>query len=79
MKKILIIGLLVLGVAVGATVMTGRVFQEQLIKLEAEISKDPRLEVLENTINEGMFSSSGKMTLVMNLEDNQRLIIESPW
>lgn len=79
MKKILIIGLLVLGVAVGATVMTGRVFQEQLIKLEAEISKDPRLEVLENTINEGMFSSSGKMTLVMNLEDNQRLMIESPW
>lgn len=79
MKKILIIGLVALGTAAGASIMTGRVFQEQFINLEAELSKDPRLEVLDNTINKGLFSSSGSMTLAMRLEENQRLIIESPW
>lgn len=79
MKKILIIGLVALGTAAGASIMTGRVFQEQFINLEAEFSKDPRLEVLDNTINKGLFSSSGSMTLAMHLEENQRLIIESPW
>jgi len=79
MKKLLIIGLIILLVAVGASVMTGRVFQKQLVNLEAEISKDPRFEAVSNNINTGLFSSSGSVTVAMYLADNQQLIIENPW
>jgi len=79
MKKLLIIGLVVLLAAAGASVMTGRVFQEQLANLEAEINKDPRFEAVSSNINKGLFSSSGSMTVSMYLENDQRLMIESPW
>lgn len=79
MKKIVILGLVVLGTAVGATVIAGREFQAQLVQLETEMDQDPRIEVVNNTLNKGLFSSSGSMTFAMHLEDDQRLIIESPW
>ena len=79
MKKLLIIGLVVLLAAAGASVMTGRVFQEQLANLEAEINKDPRLEAVSSSLNKGLFSSSGSMTISIYLENDQRLIIENPW
>ena len=79
MKKIVILGLVVLGTAVGATVIAGREFQAQLVQLETEMDQDPRIEVVNNTLNKGLFSSSGSMIFAMHLEDDQRLIIESPW
>lgn len=79
MKKLLLIGLVVVLVAVGASVTTGRIFQEQLANLEAEINKDPRLNAVSNPVDEGLFSTSGSMTISMNLEDDQRLIIKNPW
>lgn len=80
MRKILIIGLLVIvGGAIGASFIAGREFNQQLHNLVVELEKDPRLEVVENTVNKSIFSSSGNMTVVMNLEDNQRLILENPW
>lgn len=80
MKKTLITGLLVVAVTlVGATIMTGRIFQGQVNNLTAEALKDPRLEVLDASVNEGMFSSSGNLAIAMQLEDGLRLIVESPW
>ncbi|NLW04332.1 MAG: YdgA family protein [Pseudomonadaceae bacterium] len=79
MKRILILGLVMLFLAVGATVMAGRTFQAQLVQLEAEVSKDPRLEVVNTSLNKGLFSSSGSLTVAMYLENKQRLVIESPW
>ncbi|GLR63355.1 DUF945 family protein [Marinospirillum insulare] len=79
MKKLLIIGLIVLLAAAGASVMTGRVFEEQLANFEAEMNKDPRLDAVSHSVDTGLFSSSGSMTVSMYLEDNQQLIIESPW
>ena len=79
MKKLLIIGLVLALVALGASVMTGRIFHERLVDIEAKINKDPRLEAVNTTENKGLLSSSGTLTVAMYLEDKQRLIIESPW
>ena len=80
MKKLLLGGLVVaVAAATGASIMSGRIFQEQVLKLEAEVGKDPRINIVENTINKGLFTSSGSLNISMHLEDGQRLIFESPW
>lgn len=80
MKKLLLGGLVVaVAAATGASIMSGRIFQEQVLKLEAEVGKDPRINIVENSINKGLFTSSGSLSISMHLEDGQRLIFESPW
>ena len=79
MKKLLLIGLIVLVGALGASVMTGRMFVDQLVSLESEINADPRLKAVTSTSHQGLFSSSGTMTVTMHLEDGQQLLIENPW
>lgn len=80
MRKTLVIGLLiVVATAVGATIMTGRIFQGQINNLTAEILQDPRFEIIDSTVNEGMFSSSGNFAIAMQLEEGARLIVENPW
>lgn len=80
MKKFLWILLLVLVVAgVAASITTGRMFHTELQKVTTESVRDPRIELVLNEVEEGLFSSSGQQTLAMNLDAETRLLIETSW
>lgn len=80
MKKFLWILLLVLVVAgVAASITTGRMFHTELQKVTTESVRDPRIELVLNEVEEGLFSSSGQQTLAMNLDAETRLLIEASW
>ncbi|MBE0505529.1 MAG: DUF945 family protein [Marinospirillum sp.] len=80
MKKFLWILLLVLLVAgVAASITTGRMFHAELQKVTTESVRDPRIELVLNEVEEGLFSSSGQQTLAMNLDAETRLLIETRW
>lgn len=80
MKKYFWIFLLVLVVAgVAASITTGKMFYTELQKVTAESVRDPRIELVLNQVDEGLFSSSGQQTLAMNLDAETRLLIETRW
>ncbi|SFX19864.1 DUF945 family protein [Marinospirillum alkaliphilum] len=79
MKKIGLIGALLLVLLIGASIMTGRLFDQQLHQMTEELLLDPRVELLGMQTEKGLFSSSGSQQLAMDLDGMAQLVIETRW
>lgn len=80
MKKIgLLAALLLVAVAVGASIMTGRLFNQELVRMTDQVLQDPRLELVSMDLDSGLFRSSGVQQFAVVLDAESRLLIEGRW
>lgn len=79
MKKWLISGVVLVLGGVAAIQFTGRIFTQEVDQFLVNLAKDPRMEVVALEQHSGWLRSEGEVTLAIDMDARQELIITNRW